>query len=124
MTTDTDATNTKRAAWAEAAIHLFTQLTGCDREDALGDLLSDLMHWATRNNFDFDLALSRAKGHFEEECAQEEAIAVTMAAPTLHEALIDITGLAQKRGDNAYTLLERIEKKALEAIAQTKGAGQ
>jgi hypothetical protein len=127
MSTHTDVTNAKRAAWANAAVYLFEQLTGCDREDALGDLLGDLMHWARQNNFDFDLALSRAKGHFEEECAEEEAIALTISAPDLFDALLDIKLLAQKHDDNGYdpyTLLEEIESKALAVLAKAKGGAQ
>jgi hypothetical protein len=64
-------TNRMRAAWAEAALSVFIQHTGCDREDALGDLLCDLMHWSEQNDFDFDLALDRAQGHFEAEIVEE-----------------------------------------------------
>jgi hypothetical protein len=73
MDTYTDVTNERRALWAHAAIHVFTELTGCDREDALGDLLCDLMHWAGQNNFDFPAALDRARGHYEAELAEMEA---------------------------------------------------
>ena len=38
MDTTTDVTNAKRAAWAGASLYLFGQLTGCDGDDALGDL--------------------------------------------------------------------------------------
>jgi hypothetical protein len=46
-------------------------VTGTDEEDALGDLLADLMHWADRRNFDFGLALDRARWHYEEETTGE-----------------------------------------------------
>ena len=65
-----DVNNTDRAAWADATIQLFRNLTGCDREDALGDLLCDLMHWADAHNFDFTLALVRASDHYEAEVAE------------------------------------------------------
>jgi hypothetical protein len=116
MNTDTDVTNTKRTAWAEAAIHLFTGLTGCDREDSLGDLLCDLMHWSEQHGFDFDLALFRAKGHFDAERDEEE-----MAA------LLDIKRLAatpDDSGHDPYTLLELIESKAIAVLAQAKGGAQ
>jgi hypothetical protein len=64
---DPEKTNTSRAAWAGAALRHFRCITGADHEDALGDLLCDLMHWSDRNNYDFDLALSRAHGHYEAE---------------------------------------------------------
>ena len=38
-----------------------------DLEDSLGDLLCDILHWCDRNNFDFDHALDRARGHYKEE---------------------------------------------------------
>ena len=66
---DPDNKNDSRAAWAGAALSTFMKETGTDQEDALGDLLADLMHWADRRNFDFDLALDRAHGHYLEETA-------------------------------------------------------
>jgi len=45
--------------------------TGTDLEDALADLLADLMHWADRNSHDFDAALERARWHYEAETAAE-----------------------------------------------------
>ena len=44
--------------------------TGTDLEDSLGDLLCDLMHWSDRNQFDFDLALDRARDNCLEETGQ------------------------------------------------------
>jgi hypothetical protein len=67
----TQVTNADRAKWAEAALTVFMQHTGCDRGDALGDLLSDLMHWAVRNECDLSAALERALGHFEAELIEE-----------------------------------------------------
>jgi hypothetical protein len=63
--------NTCRAGWAEVALLAFCNETGCDLEDALTDLLGDLMHWADRNDTDercsFPLALRRARNHYREE---------------------------------------------------------
>jgi hypothetical protein len=64
---DPEKTNTSRAKWAGAALRHFQSITGSDHEDALGDLLCDLMHWCDRNNYDFDLALTRAQGNYEAE---------------------------------------------------------
>jgi hypothetical protein len=64
--------NDDRAAWAGAALVAFMRATGADEEDALGDLLTGLMHWADRNNFDMDAALERARGHYEAEIGREE----------------------------------------------------
>jgi hypothetical protein len=67
---DPEGMNDARAAWADEAIRTFMTTTGTDFEDSLGDLLCDLMHWSDRNNFDFKLALDRARGHYLEETAQ------------------------------------------------------
>lgn len=75
---DHEVTNDDRAAWAEGAIQKFIELTGTDREDALADLLCDLMHWADREHpgecEPFEAQLHRARYHYNEECieAQEQ----------------------------------------------------
>jgi hypothetical protein len=68
---DPDNMNDSRAEWAGAALATFMRETGTDQEDALGDLLADLMHWAARNSYDFEAALERARGHYEAETAGE-----------------------------------------------------
>jgi hypothetical protein len=70
---DPDDQNDDRASWAAVALRQFQCATGADYEDALGDLLCDLMHWSDRNNFDFELALERARGHYEAEIAAFDA---------------------------------------------------
>jgi hypothetical protein len=60
-------TNKDRAEWAAAALRHYQSITGTDREDSLGDLLCDLMHFANTNNFDFKAAVIRASGHYIEE---------------------------------------------------------
>lgn len=67
----TPVTNLQRACWADAAIQRFRPDTGTDYEDALGDLLTDLMHWADARQFDFEAALIRAQDHYRAECAEE-----------------------------------------------------
>ncbi len=67
-----ETTNLDRVAWADKAIRTFRDLTGCDHEDSLGDLLCDLMHWADAKNFDFEAALDRARDHHAAERAEEE----------------------------------------------------
>ena len=64
---DPEGMNDSRAQWADAAIRTFMDQTGTDYEDSLGDLLCDLLHWSDRHNFDFDLALDRARDHYTEE---------------------------------------------------------
>jgi hypothetical protein len=68
---DPENMNADRASWAGNALTTFMRETGADEEDALGDLLTDLMHWCDRNNYDFDLALDRARGHYEAETIGE-----------------------------------------------------
>jgi hypothetical protein len=63
--------NYQRARWADKAIYTFRHETGCDHEDSLGDLLCDLMHWADTNDFDFEAALYRARGHYRAEIEEE-----------------------------------------------------
>lgn len=64
---DPDGKNDDRAAWAAAALAKFMEVTGTDDESAVGDLLADLMHWADRNNFDFDAVLEHARWHYGAE---------------------------------------------------------
>ena len=63
--------NQQQVGWAQAAIAAFRQQTGTDLEDALGDLLCDLMHWSAQNNFDFQAALDRARGQYEVEIIED-----------------------------------------------------
>ena len=53
---DPEGMNDDRAEYAGAAIRHFQTVTGTDYENVLGDLMGDLMHWADRNNFDFEAA--------------------------------------------------------------------
>lgn len=64
---DPDGMNEERAEWADAAVSAFQAETRVDLEDALCDLLADLMHWSDRNGFDFDNELRRARDHYDEE---------------------------------------------------------
>jgi hypothetical protein len=59
--------NNDRAAWAEEALSKFQQTTRCDREDALPDLLANMMHWCDREKVDFHIALRKAQDHYREE---------------------------------------------------------
>ena len=68
---DPDGMNFDRASWADQAISAFRGATGTDREDALSDLLADLMHWADRAGYGFDEALDRARAHYEAETARD-----------------------------------------------------
>ena len=68
---DPEGQNDNRALWAEAAVVAFEAQTGTDREDALADLLCDLMHWCDRNGGNFKFALDRARRNYEEETQPE-----------------------------------------------------
>jgi hypothetical protein len=67
---DPDGMNFDRAAWADKAIAAFRDATGTDTEDALSDLLADLMHWADRAGYGFNDELDRARRHYEAETAR------------------------------------------------------
>jgi hypothetical protein len=64
---DIDGMNDKRAQWARATLDAFIAQTGVDNEDALGDLLCDLIHLSDREPFDFEAALDTARGHYAAE---------------------------------------------------------
>jgi hypothetical protein len=66
---DPEGKNDDRAAWALHAIKAFQEATGTEIEDALPDLLCDLMHWADRSSCDFDRAFLRAQDHYSAETA-------------------------------------------------------
>jgi hypothetical protein len=68
---DPESQNDARAAWAWAALAAFKRETGTDLEDALGDLLCDLMHWADRNQTSFPAMLIRARAHYREETSHK-----------------------------------------------------
>lgn len=83
---DPENMNDDRAAWAAEALSQFQRVTGTEDEDALGDLLCDLMHWSDRNDIDFEDALWRARGHYEAETTPAE---------------IDIGGVLHASGEQA-----------------------
>jgi hypothetical protein len=68
---DPEGMNEARSGWAAQAIDAFREATGTDEQDALGDLLVDMMHWADRRHHDFDAALLRARDHYEAETLPE-----------------------------------------------------
>jgi hypothetical protein len=80
LPSDPEGMNDNRADWAGHAISAFQIQTGTDFDDALKDLLCDLMHWCDRTTFedgetkiDFDAALASARMHYEAETAPEIA---------------------------------------------------
>lgn len=69
---DDDSETPQTFIWAEYALVAFESQTGSERDVALGDLLCDLMHWADRNNQDFEAAHARATGHYRIETGLDE----------------------------------------------------
>lgn len=72
----TDPTNEDRAAWAQAAVRVFMRITGTDDEDAISDLLGNLMHLCDVRGDDFTALLNRGAGHYQAEIeikAKQEA---------------------------------------------------
>lgn len=67
---DPEGMNDERAQWAETAIKAFMRETGTDPDDAVADLIADLMHLCDRdwaNYGKFGAQLARAKRHYKEE---------------------------------------------------------
>jgi hypothetical protein len=71
LPTDPDERNDDRAAWAEVALAAFAAETGCDRAEALPDLLCDLMHQCDRTGVSFAAELGRARWHYATETADQ-----------------------------------------------------
>jgi hypothetical protein len=69
---DPESMNDNRAEWASTAIRHFQCTTGTDWEDAVCDLLCDLMHFCDREGFTFGDELDRARMHYEAEIAAPE----------------------------------------------------
>jgi hypothetical protein len=70
---DPERMNDARSTWAAHALYAFMDATGTDLQEALSDLLADLMHWCDRNsNASFDDALARGRFHYNEETTAEE----------------------------------------------------
>lgn len=69
--------NTRRAAWASAALAAFCALTGQnteeEAEEAMSDLLCDLLHLAKAKGFNPQTMLTRAVGHYEHEVLYPDA---------------------------------------------------
>jgi hypothetical protein len=72
--------NDDRGQSAQAAIRHFQIITGCDWDDAIADLLADLMHLCDRETredgetpLDFTAELKRARQHYAAETAAGHA---------------------------------------------------
>ena len=72
QTNDPDQMNEKRVAWAQTALNAFQKATRCDPGDeALRDLLTDLRHWADKEDICWEEALAFAMGNYREEIGEE-----------------------------------------------------
>jgi hypothetical protein len=71
---DPDGKNDERAGWARGALRNFQGRTGVDDEDAICDLLANLMHLCDRQpEFGkFKTQLARARQHYEWETTEED----------------------------------------------------
>lgn len=68
---DPEGQNDDRASWAATALGAFRKETRTDPEDAISDLLADLMHWCDRNDSNFEHELARGRRHYEEETSED-----------------------------------------------------
>lgn len=64
---DPERMNAHRAQWAATALDTFVSVTGTEQEDAVSDLLTNLMHYCDRNRLDFNAELARAQTSYIEE---------------------------------------------------------
>jgi hypothetical protein len=60
-------TNRDRARWAEIALRYYQVETGSEDEDAIADLIGDLMHLARHRRLDPHEQAERGRYHFGEE---------------------------------------------------------
>lgn len=131
MTALTDVTNHDRAAWADAALRRFREVTRSDQEDVLGDLLCDLMHWSLQNRFDFTAALDRARSHYDDELLEERLLApecppeiVRELTAALRQAVTALNTAPRFRVPSLDTDSYRVASICDRALAHAKEAGQ
>jgi predicted amino acid racemase len=83
-----EKTNSERAGWAENALNTYglevyrgrtftatviqQPAAGDDAYTMCQDLISDILHVTRRHGWDVNDMLRRARGHFEDEVAEEE----------------------------------------------------
>lgn len=82
----TDLTNATRSHAAYCAIAAYQETKGCNvdkdgsNEEDVTDLLADLMHYCQKNGADFDICLSMAESHYQEERTAPERLPAPMPA--------------------------------------------
>ena len=64
---DPDGMNAKRVEWASTALTAFRTATHCDNDEALRDLLTNLMHWCDVHGVSFADELAVANRAYLEE---------------------------------------------------------
>ena len=75
-----DPTNDDRADWAEKALKAFQAETGAEDEEAIADLVCDLLHLAARRGEDVQTVIFRAQSNYEAE-VEEKAFTDGLKAP-------------------------------------------
>ena len=70
LSPDPQRPNLRRARRAAAALAAYRRRTGADPQDAISDLLTDLMHWCEQFGPAFPAELHRARSHYAAETAQ------------------------------------------------------
>jgi hypothetical protein len=73
LPSDPDGMKDRRAVWAGQSLACFCTATGTDQEDAVCDLLADLMHWCDRHGQAFAHELDRARNHYAAETTGGES---------------------------------------------------
>ncbi len=68
---DPDNQNDDRIEWADQVAWLFQELTRCDEENIVCDLITDLAHWSHAKGYDMNEAVQHAAAMFNEETAEE-----------------------------------------------------
>jgi hypothetical protein len=135
---DPEKMNDSRAEWAAASLRHFQSCTGTDFDDALSDLLCDLMHWSDRNGFDFDGQLTRARTHYEAETSRSidlmvDALNIIASGNAEPAEMVKIAIDALEMAPSARAKIDhdvelfgevRVDKWTGEPPGETAGAGQ
>ena len=82
---DADELHASRTHWAAAALGEFRRRTGADLEDAVSDLLADLMHWCDQSGQSFADELRRARRHYEAEAGPGSEMNVRLTRLAVNE---------------------------------------
>lgn len=70
-----EVNNEKRADWAQLAVDRFRRACSTDKEDAIADLITNLLHLADREGFDPIHQLERGRMNYEAEVEEEKEMA-------------------------------------------------